>query len=186
MFEEIDEMTGNVFENPEDRQIMMVQVWLMEQDFPSNFSNQRTLFYLVFLWPFWLNCTHGDMLEKEPRSQGSLLAWKVLQWSCPLQMMTAQVGLMFTFFCKYLPTTVNLLSTPLPPPPSQIRHLSKKPPFQGKEINNTAIVLSSSPLPSPLSLFCKTSFGGSGIICSRVRSSDLYSVILGCITSNFL
>ena len=52
MFEEIDEMTVNVFENPEDRQIMMVQVWLMEQDFPSNFSNQRTLIYLVFLWPF--------------------------------------------------------------------------------------------------------------------------------------
>ena len=166
MFEEIDEMTGNVFENPEDRQIMMVQVWLVEQDFPSNFSNQRTLFYLVFLWPLWWNCTHGDMLEKEPRSQGSLLAWKVLQWSCPLQMMTAQVGLIFTFFCKYLPTI--------------------KPPFQGNEINNTAILLSSSPLPSPLLLFCKTSFGGSGIICSRVRSSDLYSVILGCITSNFL
>ena len=52
MFEEIDEMTGNVFKNPEDRQIMMVQVWLMEQDFSSNFSNKRTLFYLVFLWPF--------------------------------------------------------------------------------------------------------------------------------------
>ena len=74
MFKEIDEMTGKVFENPEDRQIMMVQVWLVEQDFPSNFSNQRTLFYRVFPWPFRLNCTHGDMLEKEPRSQCSLLA----------------------------------------------------------------------------------------------------------------
>ena len=149
-------MTGKVFENPEDRQ-MMVQVWLVEQDFPSNFSNQRTLFYLVFLWPFWLNCSHGDMLEKEPRSQGSLLAWKVLQRSGPLQMMTAQVGLIFTFFCTYLPTTVNILSSP-PPPLSQIRLLSKKPPFQGKEISNTAILLSTSPLPSSLSLFCKTSF----------------------------
>ena len=37
MFKEIDEMTGKVFENPEDRQIMMVQVWLVEQDFLSNF-----------------------------------------------------------------------------------------------------------------------------------------------------
>ena len=84
---------------------------------------------------------------------------------------------------------VNIYLLPLifyQTPPSQIRLLSKKPPFQGKEINNTAILLSSSPLPSPLSLFCKTSFGGSGIICSRVRSSDLYSVILSCITSNFL
>ena len=52
MFKEIDEMTGKVFENPEDRQIMMVQVWLVEQDFLSNFSNQRTLFYRVFPWPF--------------------------------------------------------------------------------------------------------------------------------------
>ena len=82
-------------------------------------------------------------------------------------------GTYFPFFCKYLPTTVNLLSSP-PPPPSQIRLFSKKPPFQGKEISNTAILLSSSPLPS------------SFVICSSVKSSDVYSVILGCITSNFL
>ena len=48
------------------------------------------------------------MLEKEPRSQGSLLlvgespskkvAQNVLERSCPLQMMTVQLGRVFTFF----------------------------------------------------------------------------------------
>ena len=83
---------------------MMVQVWLVEQDFPLTFSKQRTLFHLVFS----LAILRGDMLEKESRSQGSLLlvgespknevARNVLERSYPLQMMTAQVGHIFTFF----------------------------------------------------------------------------------------
>ena len=48
---------------------------------------------------------------------------------------------------------------PPPPPPSQISLLSKKPPFQGKEVNKTAALLSLSSLPSPLSFYSKTSFG---------------------------
>ena len=103
---------------------MMVQVWLMEQDFLLTFSKQRTLFHLVFS----LAILQGDMLEKESRSQGSLLlvgespknevARNVLERSYPLQMMTAQqVGHIFTFFCKYLPTTVNSSIIKSPPPP---------------------------------------------------------------------
>ena len=115
---------------------------------------------------------------------------QAIEKSCPMQMMTVQVGRVFLiiFLIKYLPHVVNPLSPPPPPPPSQISLLSKKPPFQGKEVNKTAALLSLSSLPSPLSFYSKTSFGGSGreIICSRVKSSDLYSVILGCITSNFL
>ena len=46
-------MTGKVFEIPKDRQIMMVQVWLVEQDFPSNFLvKKKNHFYLDFPWPF--------------------------------------------------------------------------------------------------------------------------------------
>ena len=72
------------------------------------------------------------MLEKETRSQGSLLlvgesplkkvARNVLERSCPMQMMTVQLGRVFTFFCKYLPTTVNPLLSPQPP-------FSNKPPL---------------------------------------------------------
>lgn len=57
MFKEINKMTGKVFENPENQQNMKVQVWLVEQDFPSTVSGQTTLLR-----------THGDMLEREPRS----------------------------------------------------------------------------------------------------------------------
>lgn len=56
MFKEINKMTGKVFENPENQQNMKVQVWLVEQDFPSTVSGQTTLLR-----------THGDMLEREPR-----------------------------------------------------------------------------------------------------------------------
>ena len=53
MFKEIDKiMKGKVFENPKDRQITDVKVWSVEHDFPSNFSNQRTLFYVGFPRPF--------------------------------------------------------------------------------------------------------------------------------------
>ena len=58
MFKEINKMTGKVFENPENQQNMKVQVWLVEQDFPPTVSGQTT----------WLR-THGDMLEREPRSR---------------------------------------------------------------------------------------------------------------------
>lgn len=58
MFKEINKMTGKVFENPENQQNMKVQVWLVEQDFPSTVPGQTTLLR-----------THGDMLEREPRSK---------------------------------------------------------------------------------------------------------------------
>lgn len=46
MFKEINKMTGKVFENPENQQNMKVQVWLVEQDFPSTVSG-RTTFYVL-------------------------------------------------------------------------------------------------------------------------------------------
>ena len=58
MFKEINKMMWKVFENPENQQNMKVQVWLVEQDFPSTVSGQTTL-----------SRTHGDMLEREPRSR---------------------------------------------------------------------------------------------------------------------
>ena len=71
---------------------------------------------------------------------------------------------------------------------ASINDLTRTPSFHIAVSNKTAALLILSSLPSPLSFYSKTSFGGSGreIICPRVKSSDLYSVILGCITSNFL
>ena len=64
MFKEIDEMTGKVFENPEDRQIMMVQVWLVEQDFLSNFLIKEHYFIEFFLGLFDETVLMGICLKK--------------------------------------------------------------------------------------------------------------------------
>ena len=45
-------MTGKVFENPKDRQITMVQVWLVGQDFPSNILVKELLFLPSFSLAF--------------------------------------------------------------------------------------------------------------------------------------
>ena len=102
-------------------------------------------------------------LNSLPTYRRALLSERLeqaIEKSCPLQMMTVQVGRVFLIFflIKYLPNIVNPLPPP-PPPPSEISLLSKKPPFRGNEVNKTAALLSLSSLPLPLSFYSKTSFG---------------------------
>ena len=100
----------------------------------------------------------GVQLNSLPTYRRALLSERLeqaIEKSCPLQMMTVRKGRVFLVFVY--------IENPLSPPPPNHHPLK----FRGKEVNKTAALLSLSSLPSPLSLYCKTLFGGSGreIIC---------------------